>query len=199
MTETRDRRAEIVRAALALLKEEGAKGLSQPQVARRAAIPQGHLTYYFPRKADLVAAVARELQQEIHRGFLAILSRARPADARAASAEVLTETIMDDERSRAMLGLTIESERDADVHDVLLEIVEQGRPLVAALLGPSGDDETVDLVQATIWGLELQQLFRRRNRAEVRAVVERLLDWIEGPKARRRGLRAKKKNPKEAP
>jgi AcrR family transcriptional regulator len=174
-----DRRADIVSAALSLLKEGGAKGLSQPQVAKRVGLPQGHLTYYFPKKADLVAAVARELQQEIHRGFLAILARVRPSDAREATAEVLTETIMDDERSRAMLGLTIESERDKDVHDVLLEIVEQGRPLVAALLGPRGDDETVDLVQATIWGLELQQLFRRRKRTHVRAIVERLLGLLD--------------------
>ncbi len=181
-----DRKADIVSAALSLLKEEGSKGLSQPQVAKRAGLPQGHLTYYFPKKADLVAAVARELQQEIHRGFLQVLARVQPDDARTAAAEVLTETIMDDQRSRAMLGLTIESERDADVHDVLVEIVDQGRPLVAALLGPHGDDETVDLIQATIWGLELQQLFRRRKRAQVRAVVERLLEFLEAPPARSR-------------
>src|SRR5260370_4055233 len=112
-----DRRLQIVREALSLLREEGAKGLSQPQVAKRAGIPQGHLTYYSPRKADLVAAVARELQQDMERDFLALLARVRPADARAAMAEVVTALVMDAERSRALLGLTIESERDPDVHD----------------------------------------------------------------------------------
>jgi len=180
-----DRRAEIVRAALAFLREEGAQGLSQVEVAKRAGMRQGHLTYYFPRKADLVAAVARELQQEMHRELMALVAREQPKNAREAAAAVLTAHIADDERSRALLGLTIESERDPEAHDVLIEVVEQGRPLIAALLGPKGDEVAIDLVTAAIWGLELQQLFRRRNRAEVRAVVERLLDWIDGPKAHR--------------
>jgi AcrR family transcriptional regulator len=179
MAERPDRRAEIVAAALALLREEGAKGLSQPQVAKRVGLPQGHLTYYFPTKADLVAAVARELQLEMQRELLALAVRVTPSDVREAASEVLTEIVMGEGRSRAVLGLTIESDRDPEVRRVLIEIVEQGRPAIAILLGPLGDDRMVDLVQATVWGLQLQQLFRRRKRADVRAVVERLLDWLQ--------------------
>jgi len=79
------------------------------------------------------------------------------------------------------------------VHDVLLEIVEQGRPFIAGILGERGDAEMVDLIQAAIWGLQLQQLFLRRGRARVRAVVERLLDQIDGPKKDTRPARAKRK------
>ena len=180
-----DRREEIVRVALDLLREEGAKGLSQPQVAKRAGIPQGHLTYYFPRKADLVAAVARLLQQETDRDLARIASRALASDAHAASAQLLEDLILDRERSRAVLGLTIESERDPEVRDVLLEIVERGRPGLAFLLGVDSADPMVDLLQAVTWGLQLQQLLHRRGRAAVKELVERLLAWLEREQAAR--------------
>ncbi len=51
-------RDRILAAALALLRETGIQGLSQVQVARRARVRQSHLTYYFPRRHDLLAAVA---------------------------------------------------------------------------------------------------------------------------------------------
>ncbi len=182
-----DRREEIVRVALALLREEGAKGLSQPQVAKRAGIPQGHLTYYFPRKADLVAAVARQLQQETEHDLAAIAQRALASDAHAGAAGLLEGLILDRERSRAVLGLTIESERDPEVRDVLLEIVEHGRPAIAFLLGVDASDPMVDLLQAVTWGLQLQQLLHRRGRAAVKELVERLLAWIESEQDSRTG------------
>jgi AcrR family transcriptional regulator len=173
-----DRREEIVRAALALLREEGAKGLSQPQVARRAAIPQGHLTYYFPRKADLVAAVARAVQEEAFRDLFALAARAATTDEQTAATELLTALVQDERRSRALLGLTIESDRDPEVRAVVLEIMGQGRPALAALLGTTGDDPMVDLLQAVTLGLQLQQLVVRRGPAEARTLVERLVEWL---------------------
>jgi AcrR family transcriptional regulator len=54
-----DRRAQIISAGLQLLAEEGLAGFSQPRVAARAGLRQSHLTYYFPTRVDLLAAVAR--------------------------------------------------------------------------------------------------------------------------------------------
>jgi AcrR family transcriptional regulator len=182
MAELRER---IVDAALALLRESGERGLSTLQVAKRAGIPQGHLTYYFPRKADLVAAVARALQEETAADLVRI-AKLELGDVRTAGIELLTALVMDADRSRALLGLTIEAQEDPEARAVLLEIVEHGRPLIAMLPGLEGDELLVDVIQSATWGLQLQQLFERRGRAHVRAVVERLLVALQPtPKKRR--------------
>lgn len=54
MTDTRER---ILDAALAQYEDQGIAGLTQPKVARRAGLRGSHLTYFFPKKADLLAAV----------------------------------------------------------------------------------------------------------------------------------------------
>ncbi|MHC5540598.1 TetR family transcriptional regulator, partial [Singulisphaera rosea] len=52
-----DRRQEIIEAGLATLRERGYSGFTQPRVATRAGLRQSHLTYYYPTRADLLAAV----------------------------------------------------------------------------------------------------------------------------------------------
>ena len=42
-----------------MLREEGLAGFTQPNVAAKAGLRQGNLTYYFATRADLLAAVAR--------------------------------------------------------------------------------------------------------------------------------------------
>ena len=54
-----DRRKHIIDAGLGLLREEGLPGLTQPRIATRTGLRQSHLTYYYPTRAALVAAVAR--------------------------------------------------------------------------------------------------------------------------------------------
>src|ERR1700749_4290862 len=49
----------ILDAGLTILREQGLAGLTQPRVAAKTGLRQSHLTYYFPTRTDLVAAVAR--------------------------------------------------------------------------------------------------------------------------------------------
>jgi AcrR family transcriptional regulator len=50
-------RRRILDAALDIVETEGIAALTQPKVAKAAGLRQSHLTYYFPRKADLVIAL----------------------------------------------------------------------------------------------------------------------------------------------
>lgn len=52
-----DTRTRLLQAALAQYQEFGIRGVTQPKVARRAGLRGSHLTYFFPKKADLLAAV----------------------------------------------------------------------------------------------------------------------------------------------
>ena len=51
-------RTDILDAALQVLRTDGERAMTQTRVAKTAGIPQGHLTYYFPKKRDLVVGVA---------------------------------------------------------------------------------------------------------------------------------------------
>src|SRR5947199_5578209 len=114
-------RARIVGAAVSLLREKGVKGLSQPRVARRAGIPQGHLTYYFPRKSDLLTAVARRFHDEIQGDIAALGARALAGGATPAAVgiELLERLVGDDGRTRTLLGLLVASEDDAELRAAL--------------------------------------------------------------------------------
>ena len=55
----KDRRQDIINASLAVLRESGYSGFTQPRVAAEVGLRQSHLTYYFPTRVDLLAGVAR--------------------------------------------------------------------------------------------------------------------------------------------
>ena len=54
-----DRRHDIVEAGLAVLREHGYTGFTQPRIAARVGLRQSHLTYYYPTRLDLLEAVGR--------------------------------------------------------------------------------------------------------------------------------------------
>src|ERR1700679_521989 len=54
-----DRRQDIINASLAVLRESGYSGFTQPRVAAEVGLRQSHLTYYFPTRVDLLIGVAR--------------------------------------------------------------------------------------------------------------------------------------------
>ncbi|WP_069769049.1 TetR/AcrR family transcriptional regulator [Streptomyces sp. LUP30] len=58
-----ERRAEIVRAALAVIAERGYRGASMAAVAERVGLTQQGLLHHFPTKDALLVAVLRERDQ----------------------------------------------------------------------------------------------------------------------------------------
>jgi len=178
--DARTLRDKILDAAVELLREQGGAGLSQPRVAKRAGIPQGHLTYYFPRKADLLAAVARRFHDEIQReiavlGMKALSGGASPA---AVGVELLERLVRDDGRSRTLLGLLFASEDDPELRRSLQGIVDESRPALAFLLGVEPDDPTIDLALAVSWGLQVQQQLYRRSPRAVNQLVAALIERV---------------------
>ena len=113
-----DVKARIVDAAVRLLESKGAKGFGQVRVAREAGLQQGHLTYYFPKKSDLVAAVLARLSERARGEFERALAHRGPLDA-AASEEVFFDMVRallrDRKRSRILAALLAEAVDDAEV------------------------------------------------------------------------------------
>jgi AcrR family transcriptional regulator len=81
-----DTRERIIESAIAVLADVGHGQFSVQKVARRAGVYQGNITYYWPRRRDLVLALAIRVADEHRRTFLArFVATAEGAGSRAAS------------------------------------------------------------------------------------------------------------------
>jgi AcrR family transcriptional regulator len=158
------RRERILVAAMTILGEHGLKGFSQLRVAEAAGVQQGHLTYYFRRRGDLLGAVGRRFGEET---VAELRATARRGDA-AGSVALLCRLARDRARTRLWLGLLAEAEEDAALRRSLLEVTAVIREALAQLLGRDADDAAVELALCSLWGVALGHfLYRERGRATV--------------------------------
>ncbi len=163
MKATQPMRERITTTALDLLREGGARKFGQLQVAKAAGIPQGHLTYYFPKRSDLLSAVARTFAEEVAGELMAIVSAA-PEDAEGrlkAAADFVERLARDRARTRVLVALLVEAEEDPALWEQLLENMRGVRTAVAHLLGFDVDAPEMILVQVGFWGLGLRELLLR--------------------------------------
>jgi AcrR family transcriptional regulator len=163
-------RERILDAALRLLAEEGAHGLTQPKVAKAAGVRQSHLTYYFPTRGELLQEVARHSIGKLA-GQLADSKKASLAEGIAAGAA-------DKRRSRVMLGLVAAADRDAKIKARMRKFVAELRGRMAPVLDAGGlrtDPESIAFFHCCIIGCAVLQLARdnAEARAEARAVLKK--------------------------
>lgn len=133
-------REEILAAAMRILQTHGVKKLSQAKVAAEAGIRQSHLTYYFPKKVDLIAGL---LQQHIDSASARL--DAVSAGAASADMEAALELLAGNRpRMRFFLGLIVEADDNDDIKRMLSEHMSQFDRLVAHFFGrPENDPDVI--------------------------------------------------------
>jgi AcrR family transcriptional regulator len=189
--QTRER---ILDAALALLHEVGYDKLTQPQVAKAAGITQGHLTYYFPTRSDLLLAV---VEHSVRAAIAPLLqSQATNVPPQAAS-RLIRRALLEKQRTRMMLALIIASDAQRDLKKPLRQVVQHARQFVETVLhrlGTPPDAETAALLHACIVGLAVVTfaIDSPKGDREMGKAAEKLLAMFAAdPSARsRRGKRA---------
>jgi AcrR family transcriptional regulator len=133
-------------AALIVLRDVGHGRFSVQKVAREAGVYQGNITYYWPRRRDLVLALALHVVEDYRRSFLA---RFRPEDSDPSDIAVefvrwMVEDATSEERVRLLPELWSMANADPeiarevtrcyeDVTDALLDAIGApiGRPCSA--------------------------------------------------------------------
>jgi AcrR family transcriptional regulator len=200
-----DVRERILAAAVQRLREEGLRGLSQPRVAKAASVPQGQLTYYFPRRVDLMAAVARRTLEEALADMQRFLGgdswRSVRGDERKRISAIAAHLIDNRERTRMLVGLLVEADQDEALAVQIRQGAAMVRGVLAGVFDRSPGDPDVDLLIAALWGLGLQALVLEGERtpAQTAALVSRLpklFDTLAHPKPRppARGRRSPRKD-----
>ena len=166
-----DVRERILEAALSLLAEGGAHELTQPRVAKAAGVRQGHLTYYFPTRADLLQEVARHSIGKLA-GQLAHAHVHRPNQL----AQALAAGSADKRRSRVLLGLVAASDRDPRIKRRLRKFIAELRAMMTPALAAGGldtDPDDVAFFHSVVVGCAVLQL--ARDNPEAREEAQRVL------------------------
>jgi AcrR family transcriptional regulator len=162
MAEAPNMRERILSAALELLRSGGLKKFGQTQIAKAAGIPQGHLTYYFPKKADLVVAVARR-SIDLLAGAVGAspgMAASDPA-ARERIIPLITSIIQDRERTRMLLGMLIEADDNEEVRTLQIANSEASRKVVAEAVGLDPAKPEATALIAFLWGLGVYHFMYR--------------------------------------
>jgi len=147
------RRLDLCDAALQLLADEGAKGLSHLKVDGRAGVPDGTTSFYFRTRSALLHAVAARMVELDLAALQTVADSAAVEAGSAAStlAKVVIQSGLDPQlsRTRARYELTIQAARDPAIaatlqratdaftalhHDTLAQLVPHGADLDPAVV-----------------------------------------------------------------
>ena len=178
-----DRRTDIVETALGLVQEEGLAGLTQPRVAKRLAMRQSHVTYYFPTREDLLAAVT---ELAVHRRVSALDTLRSP---RTLSRKIaaLAEVLIDPEQTRVLLALAQIADATPTLRSHFRALSAGIAPAATSLLRAAGAAPTpvaIGLLQTTSTGLAVVALATgQTDPAPLVAVLSQLLESL--PRSRK--------------
>jgi len=163
-------RERILDQALKIAKEQGIEALTQPRVATAAGVRQSHLTYYFPRKADLLAAVLQASHADAAEG-----GEPAEADAFAAAMKSLEALMFDRNRMRFFLGVAIEASTEKNLRDILAAHARGLTEQIAPLFGRTADDPAVIAFIDRLRGMGVRLLLepdrKRRGRVNIEAIA----------------------------
>lgn len=168
-------REEILRAGLAIMRTDGIQALTQVQVARKASVRQSHVTYYFPKRHDLIAAVAGRFIDDISKGGAKATAHA-PEGNLGTTLERVMSAIGDKGHMRMFIGLIVEADGDPDLRQLLVRLTRQMQELLATLIGGDNAQERAALVLASMWGIGLFDFVTRprRRRTSLSADLTRI-------------------------
>ena len=167
-----DRKSAIVEAGLAVLREEGFGGFTQPRIAARAGLRQSHLTYYFPTRTDLLAAVARAAI-DIQLARTDQMLAGAPSDLTAN----MTRSLTHHENTRVLMGMAQASDHEPAIRELFREltagILERAGTLLESHDIPA-DPTSRDMIHALSVGLAVIDLATARpdGKARTGAVLD---------------------------
>ncbi len=182
-----DRREALLDAAITAVREGGYPSLTQTRVAAVAGMTQGHLTYYFPTRSDLVRAVAERI---VRNQFAMFDAQALPESV-AEAVENVTALVTATGTTRTLVTLVLAADAEPAAGEAFNALAsgmrQRATRLLAALTGDADSQEAVGshaldgrLLHAASVGAAVLALAEGRGAddAETRRMLARLLDLL---------------------
>ena len=162
------RREDIIQAGVAVLRERGLSGFTQPRVTAEAGLRQSHLTYYFPKRRDLLFAVARTAIECQLGAVDAMLGETEPR----ATAKAIARLGVEHENTRVIMALAQAADQEPALRELFRELTDGTILRVGKLLEDLNITPTNDhcyLLQALSFGLAVIDLGTARKNGGRRA------------------------------
>lgn len=181
-------REDILMAGSMLLREKGVAALTQPQIAGAAGVKQSHLTYYFPKRANLLLAIAEFTLSTLMESVAAQLQD-KPQGR--TLAEAVARIMVEGFPPRVLIGLVVAADSDPDIRKLLRKLIRHVRTAIQRLMQQAGidaDDDAALLFHATVVGLAVMHQARlsKESAAEVHDGIDRMMRILT-PKRIRKG------------
>lgn len=178
---------DILIAGSTLLREKGVTALTQPQIAKAANIKQSHLTYYFPKRTDLLLAIA---EFSIFSQIDSVAAQLKKKPQRGTLADAVSQIMINGFPPRVFIGLIVAADGDPDIRKLLRKLTRHVRTAMQHLLQETGiaaDDEAARLFHATVIGLAVMHQARlsKESAKEVRDGVATLIRVLTPEPAKR--------------
>lgn len=138
----------ILDTALDIVEQSGVRALTQPRIAKISGLRQSHLTYYFPRKADLYIALLDASHERAERERTEVQSLPT----------MLESLFLSAERMRFFLSIVLEVSDDRDLQRVVARHMNGLCNEIGARLGLSADDVRLTALVDELRGLGLRRL-----------------------------------------
>lgn len=127
-----ERRRDLCDAAIHLLAQDGAKGLSHLKVDRQAGVPDGTTSFYFRTRSALLRAVAERLAELDLARLQSVADGAdgsdgrgrRPSPSRLSQVVIQAGTEPQLSRTKARYELTMQASRDPALADILQQATD---------------------------------------------------------------------------
>ena len=184
-----NRKKLIIDAAVRVLRRAGQARFSQPGVAREAGIPQGHLTYYFPKKSDILKALTDRLFRSDLGRLENMIQQTAPEHRLRALLEFSVPLICDISRTRALLTLMLEADASPSLRPRLEHFTSDAGKTFSSALHDSSRDRDADLLQAVLWGLGVLQFARGRSDPELVSQTLHRFEHLLSKQAHDEGVR----------
>lgn len=176
-----DRRHDIIQAGLAVLREHGYTGFTQPRIAARAGLRQSHLTYYYPTRLDLLEAVGRTA---IERQLAAVDATLAGHSSLKAAAGAIAAVVVRHENTRVFMALAQAGDEEPRLRELFRELADGIVARLTRFLAGFGmsvvSEESARLLHALVVGLAVVDLATARPDGTQRAanVLEVALSMI---------------------
>lgn len=153
-------RIRILDAAQSIIDTQGLSQLTQPKVAKAAGIRQSHLTYYFPRRVDLLSALLEYSHQ-----------RAATSTAGGSFLDSLVGLLFDASKARFFLAVVVETSETADGQAATAAHMAHFVAHLGSHFRRSAQDAAIQALAAELRGLSLENLVAPKSPEEARALI----------------------------
>lgn len=181
----------IVNAALELAKTTSLTQVSQAKIAKQAGVTQSHLTYYFPKRSELIKAALMKMQEELFDTEKLLYSLGEDSLTPQTLKRLILSEVGNTSRSWLMMSALLASHEDEELQQWFIKFEEGLYNNFKFTLQKAGLDplpEELSLLHMSIVGCSMLSVHPNigERLEQVSSVLDKLFDDIIARSERRK-------------